>query len=85
MTNLKTLREFSAMITGDALQDLKYAKTEWVNTGELRFFEEKRKGFFKDKFVRILKQKWVQLHKGEILTVEWREVPDEYYQEYDYR
>lgn len=73
-SNVMTLRAFSQLITGDS--EVKHGVVEWMNTGEIRWHDTpgKSRWFRDDEIIRKLEQKWVAIHKSEIIKTEWREI-----------
>lgn len=77
---MATLKQFSnGMITGNVMKEPKeypVGKIEWRRTDELRWNETVDKVMmFTVRYKQTLQQKWIGFHAGEVLKVEWRDVP----------
>jgi hypothetical protein len=73
--NIMTLRAFSAMLTDD--HEIKYGVAQWLNTGELKYLRTGGEplSFFRTAPIKnTLQQKWVKVHKDEIIETQWRDV-----------
>lgn len=82
-----TLKEFSKNILSNDTEDGQKPQWKKAFPTELRQHNVLRKKgglFLSDKYHEVLEEKWVRYHKGDVIDIEWRLLPYETDEPWEY-